>query len=135
MKVLKNIILLILLLSTTQSFAQNKSHAQAQKRTIFTGVASYYHPKFHGRRMANGERHSKDGLTGASNTLPMHKWVKVTNTRNGRSVIVKITDRMAKRNKRLIDLSYASAKKLGMTDYGIVRVKIQILPEYPPRRK
>lgn len=107
-------------------------HAQKPRQTVLSGIASYYHQKFEGRRMANGENYSSQAFTAASNVLPLNKWVRVTNPSNGLSVIVKITDRMAKTNKRLVDLSMASAKKLNIIGAGIKQVKVEILTSYKP---
>lgn len=114
-------------------FTSINLHAQAKpKQTSFSGIASYYHSKFEGRVMANGNKYAESNFTAACNILPLNKWVKVTNTRNGKWVIVKITDRMARNNKRLIDLSLASAKQLSMTSQGLVKVKMEVLPNYKP---
>ncbi|KYP13418.1 septal ring lytic transglycosylase RlpA family protein [Flavihumibacter sp. CACIAM 22H1] len=69
------------------------------------GVASYYAPKFQGRKTASGERYDSTKLTAAHNGLPFGTWIRVTNRRNGRSVIVKINDRLHHANKRVVDLS------------------------------
>jgi rare lipoprotein A len=71
-------------------------------------------------------------MTAASNIIPLNTWVKVTNLRNKRSAIVKITDRMHPRNKRLIDMSRIAAKKLGYTAHGITRVKLEVLGKKQP---
>lgn len=96
------------------------------------GVASFYDNKFEGRRTANGELFSQKKLTAASNTLPLNSWVKVTNLSNKRSVIVRITDRMHHRNKRLIDLSRSAASKLGYIGRGLTRVKVEYLGKEKP---
>lgn len=101
-------------------------------KTVLTGIASYYHVKFHGRRMANGQIYSNEAFTAASNRIPLNRWVKVTNLSNGRSVIVKITDRMARDNKRLIDLSQISARELRMLNHGLKRVEVELLTSYKP---
>ncbi len=96
------------------------------------GIASYYHDKFEGRKMANGRVFSQKKPTAACNILPLNKWVKVTCVRNNRSVIVKITDRMHPKNKRLIDLSLFAAKELKMVGHGLVKVKVEVLKNYIP---
>lgn len=84
--------------------------------------------------MANGERYSKIKMTAASNILPLNRWVKVTSLQNHRIVIVKITDRMSKNNKRLVDLSLAAAKKIRMISSGFVSVKVELMPkDYRPQ--
>lgn len=96
------------------------------------GVASFYHNKFEGRKTANGEIFSQKKLTAACNTLPLNCWVRVTNIRNKRSVILRITDRMHHLNKRLIDLSHIAAKTLGYTGHGLTRVKVEYLGKNKP---
>ena len=90
------------------------------------GVASYYAQKFHGRKTASGQRYDKRKLTAAHNKLAFGSKVKVTNLKNKKSVIVTINDRGAFK-KRLIDLSYAAAKKLGLIKRGIGQVKVTVL--------
>lgn len=92
------------------------------------GVASYYHNKFNGRLTANGEIFSNKKLTAANNFLPLGTWVRVTNLSNRKSVVVKINDRMNKRNKRLIDMSHESAKRLGYIHDGLAKVRIEVIP-------
>ena len=96
------------------------------------GVASFYHDKFEGRKMANGEPFSQRQFTAASNTLPLNCWVKVTNLRNDRSLILRITDRMHPKNKRLIDLSKSAARALGYTGHGLTRVEVRYLGKKKP---
>jgi len=96
------------------------------------GVASFYANKFEGRKTYTDEIFTQEKLTGASNTLPMHTWVRVTNLRNQRWVIVRINDKMHPRNKRLIDLSHAAAKKLGYTGRGLTKVRIDVLGKKKP---
>ena len=96
----------------------------AQKNEA-TGTASYYHHKFHGRKTATGEKFDINGMTAASNSMPLGTLVKVTNLKNGNSVVVKINDRMNAKNKRLIDLSYQAAKKLDFINSGTCKVKVE----------
>src|SRR5882762_4543997 len=89
-----------------------KHHHKAAVKVQY-GVASFYANKFEGRKTYTDEIFSQSKLTAASNTLPMHTWVKVTNLRNNKTVVVRINDKMHPRNKRLIDLSQAAAARLG----------------------
>lgn len=89
------------------------------------GTASFYADKFNGRTTANGEVFDNSAMTGAHNTLPLGTYVKVTNLRNGRSVIVKITDRLHRNNTRIIDLTKNAARKLGFLARGLTRVKVE----------
>lgn len=91
------------------------------------GIASWYGPGFQGRRAANGKRYNMYAMTAASKVLPLGSMVKVTNLRNHRSVIVKITDRGPFVGKRIIDLSYLAAKKLHSVSRGAVRVEVATL--------
>jgi rare lipoprotein A len=93
------------------------------------GVASYYAAKFENRKTANGERFKADGLTAAHRTLPIGTMVRVTNLRNHRSVVVRINDRGPFSHKRIIDLSPAAARELGIRDQGLMRVKIEALSQ------
>ena len=96
------------------------------------GVASYYHDKFEGRQTANGEIFTQTKLTAASNRFPLNCWVRVTNTRNKKSIVVRIIDRMHHLNTRLIDLSRRSAEELQFISRGLVRVKVEYLGKKKP---
>jgi len=89
------------------------------------GHASWYGPGFHGRRTASGERFDQNALTAAHRRLPLGSRVTVTNLENGRSVRVAINDRGPYVDGRVIDLSRAAARRLGMIGDGIVRVRIE----------
>ncbi len=91
------------------------------------GVASWYGTKFHGRRTASGERYDMFAMTAAHKTLPLPTYVRVTNLRNGRRVIVKVNDRGPFHNNRLIDLSYAAAYKLGIVGHGTGLVEVDAI--------
>jgi rare lipoprotein A len=90
------------------------------------GIASFYADKFVGRKTANGDFFSQDKLTCAHNTLPFGTRVKVTNLQNGKSVVVRVNDRLHHRNSRLVDLSKAAAMQLGLNKAGIVRVLVEV---------
>lgn len=96
-----------------------------QETFVQEGIASYYGHEFHGRRTSSGEQYSKHKLTGAHPTLAFGTKVKVTNLDNGKSVVVKINDRGPSSKKRIIDVSYAAAKKLGMLVSGTANVRIE----------
>ena len=93
------------------------SGSEAQANT-----ASWYGPGFHGRRTANGETFNTHALTAAHRTLPFGTRVKVTNVGNGRSVVVRINDRGPFVHGRVIDLSQAAARVIGMS--GTARITI-----------
>lgn len=90
-------------------------------------VASYYGGKFHGRLTANGEVYNKNAMTAAHRTLPFGTFLKVTNTRNGRSVVVRINDRGPYISGRSIDLSEGAARAIGMISSGVGKVKLELL--------
>ena len=90
------------------------------------GLASWYGKPFHGRKTASGEIFDMHQLSAAHKTLPLFSIVKVTNLYNGREVTVRINDRGPFSGERLIDLSYAVAKKLDMVEAGVVPVKVTI---------
>lgn len=90
-----------------------------------TGIASYYGNQFHGRRTSSGEIYHRDSLTCAHRTLPFGTLLKVRNTKNGREVVVKVTDRGPFRRGGVVDLSMAAAKEIGMVSSGIVRVEVE----------
>ena len=83
-----------------------------------TGSASYYHHKFTGRPTANGEIYEPSTLTAAHRTLPFKTRLRVTNLRTGNSVVVRINDRGPHTKSRIIDLSYAAAKKIDLLGTG-----------------
>lgn len=122
------------------SAAQNKEQAKEvnPKKTtrVFYGQASFYANKFNGRKTANGEIFSQKKFTCACNVLPLGTWIKVTNLRNKKWVIVKINDRIHPKMKRVVDMSKAAAEKLGYVSRGLTRVKVELvdkndMPKYP----
>ena len=96
-----------------------------------TGVASWYGTKFHGRLTSNGEVYNMYGMTAAHKSLPIPSYAKVTNTENGRSIVVRINDRGPFHDERLIDLSYVGAMKLGYADRGTAKVLIEAIDTDP----
>lgn len=89
--------------------------------------ASYYNNKFHGRKMSNGELYNRNDFTCAHRTLPFGTRLKVTNIKNGKEVIVRVTDRGPFTKGRIIDLSYAAAKQIDMVSNGVTYIKIEVL--------
>jgi rare lipoprotein A len=90
------------------------------------GMASFYANRLHGRRTASGERYDKNAFTAAHRDLPFGTRVRVVNLKNNRSVEVRINDRGPHRKGRIIDLSHAAARQLGMLKAGVVRVEISL---------
>ena len=91
------------------------------------GKASFYHDSFHGQETSNGEMYDKNDFTAAHRTYPFNTILLVTNKKNNKSVVVRINDRGPFKRSRIIDLSHAAAKKIGMVPFGIVQVKIKVL--------
>ncbi len=91
------------------------------------GVASWYGTKFHGKPTSSREPYNMLAMTAASPTLPIPTYVRVTNLENGRKVIVKVNDRGPFADNRIMDLSYAAAKKLGYAEKGTAKVKVEAI--------
>ncbi len=91
---------------------------------IESGMASWYGGKFHGRRTASGERYDMHEMTAAHRTLPFGTLLEVRNPRNGRSVVVRVTDRGPFAKDRILDLSYAAAYSLGVVGPGTAWVEL-----------
>ena len=91
------------------------------------GKASYYSNGLNGRRMSNGERYDRNAFTCAHRTLPFGTRLKITNPRNGKSVIVRVTDRGPFVRGRVVDLSYAAARELGTLASGVAYVKVELV--------
>jgi rare lipoprotein A len=122
----------LLILSTIFVLLGLSANAQTSKAVKLVddfkkGIASFYHDKFEGRKTATGEVFDNDKYTAACNTLKLGSYVKVTNTSNGEVVYVRINDRMAKTNSRLIDLASIAAKKLDFQEKGVAKVKVEVV--------
>jgi len=92
-----------------------------------TGKASFYAMKFQNKKTASGETFKQSNNTAAHKKLPFGTRVKVTNTKNGRSVVVKINDRGPFAKGRIIDLSKSAFQKIGNTKSGVINVKIEVI--------
>lgn len=136
----KVFVVLILISSFLASRAQMQTDSIALNKrrnvsAIQYGVASFYHDKFEGQKTCTDEVFTQKKLTAACNTLPLNCWIKVTNLRNSKSVVVRVNDRMHPSNPRLIDMSKSAAKALGYTGHGLTRVKIQYLGKKKPEEE
>jgi rare lipoprotein A len=89
------------------------------------GMGSYYGQELHGRRTASGERFNQSALTAAHRTARFGTWLKVTNLANGRSVIVRVNDRGPFTRGRVVDISAAAARQIGMHGRGVARVRVE----------
>jgi rare lipoprotein A len=103
----------------------NKKH---HIRPYQVGVASWYGKYFDGKPTASGEPYDMNDLTAAHPSLPLGTFVKVTNLRNGRSVVVRVNDRGPVVDGRIIDLSYNAAKVIEMKGRGVQRVRLDLVP-------
>ncbi len=99
------------------------------------GKASYYAAKFTGRRTASGERVDAKAMEAAHRTLPFNTLVEVTNLRNHRSVVVRINDRGPFSKRRIMDLTYAAAKALGLVSQGVGMVSLRVVGHAKHGRK
>jgi rare lipoprotein A len=95
----------------------------------YVGTASFYDEKFSGRKTATGDSYVQKKVSAACNILPLGTWVRVTNLKNMRSVIVQINDRLHWKNKRIVDLSLAGAQVLGYIKHGLAQVRLEVLSE------
>ncbi|WHZ12006.1 MAG: Septum-associated rare lipoprotein A [Burkholderiaceae bacterium] len=119
--------------SHTASSTTAPSDAEAQSSAEPTeqqGLASWYGPRFHGRRTASGERYNMHAMTAAHPKLPLGSYARVTAVASGKSVVVRITDRGPYVKRRIIDLSKAAAARLGLLKRGVGEVVVQSVP--PP---
>ena len=91
------------------------------------GRASWYGKKYHGHKTASGQIYNMYGFTAAHRLYRFGTMLKVTNLTNGKFVIVRVNDRGPFKTDRIIDLSYAAAKKIGMISKGVVKVKIDVI--------
>ncbi|MGZ4980151.1 MAG: septal ring lytic transglycosylase RlpA family protein [Methylobacter sp.] len=116
----------------------DKQNASSEQENLFPrivrylkqGIASWYGPDFHGKKTASGEIYDMYAMTAAHKTLPISSYARVTNLENQRSVIVRINDRGPYHGDRVMDLSYAAAKKLDIDEAGTGAVEIKsIAPE------
>ncbi len=116
-------------------FANNPYSALGQdfvpERTIKPflqrGLASWYGRRFHGNKTATGEIYDMFQLTGAHPTLPLPSYARITNTQNGRQIVVRVNDRGPFLRNRVMDLSYAAALKLGYVEQGVAMIEIEAI--------
>jgi len=113
-------------------FGRRYHTKSSSKNHVERGLASWYGRKFHGRKTSSGERYDMYAMTAAHKTLPLPTYARVTNVESGRSAVVKINDRGPFHGKRVIDLSYSAARKLGVVAKGTAMVEIRAIdPSHP----
>ena len=126
--------LLVAAACTSSSRQEPAAPDDRQPLRVLRGKASYYGRYHHGKKTASGERFDMHAFTAAHRTLRFGTLVRVTNQRNGRTVVVRINDRGPFGGRgRIIDLSQAAARKLDMMKSGVVPVTVEVLEE--PARK
>src|SRR5215471_9980313 len=108
-----------------------KSKISRKSKPYQVGTASWYGSYFQGKETASGEAYNMYDFTAAHPMLPLGTYVKVTNVRNGRSVVVRVNDRGPVVDGRIIDVSYGAAQALGMKSRGIQQVRLDLV-EQPP---
>jgi len=106
---------------------QTHKGAVTRRRDLLKGLASWYGEQFDGRKTASGETFDMYAMTACHPTLPFGTLVRVVNETNGRSVVVRITDRGDLAKGRIIDLSYGAAEKLAMTEAGLAPVVVDVI--------
>lgn len=106
------------------------TETKAVSKSFITGLATYYANQFEGNLTATGEVFRQSGFTAASNIFALNTWVKVTNLLTGKSIVVRINDRMHPRmtkQGRVLDLTLTGAKELKIVKRGVAKVKIETL--------
>jgi rare lipoprotein A len=132
---LKFTILVIIFFAFHASFAMQKPgvkkphhrSASISKNNIKYGSASFYADKFIAHSTSNGEKYNHKKYTAACNIFPLGKWIKVTNLRNHKSVILKINDRLSRKSEHIVDVSQTAAKKLVFMSQGVAKVRVEML--------
>ncbi len=122
------VVMLFLTGCTPSPRFRNDSHTGKFKvGQTWTGKASWYGPKFHGRKTANGETYDMNGMTAAHRKLPFNTIIEVTLLSSGKSCRVRINDRGPFKGNRILDLSKGAAKKIGLIEEGVGKVRIRIV--------
>ena len=131
---MRSLLFIGLLITGIYLFAGDTTEVKNSKPKILYGTASYYSNSFNGKQTANGEIYSHKKMTAACNVLPLGTWIKVTNLRNGKSVVVKTNDRLHSKMKRVVDLSREAADKLGYVKSGLTRVRVEVIDKKKPEK-
>jgi len=116
--------------SATRTTASKPSAATRIKQWFETGQASWYGLKFQGKKTATGEKFDMNNFTCAHRSLPLGSWLRVTNLRNRKSVLVRVNDRGPMVDSRIVDLSYAAAHFVGLGGTGKVKLE-RVSPKDP----
>ena len=106
---------------------KNKKSSFNKSKKVYKGISSFYGPNFHGKLTANGEIFDMYGVSAAHKEFPFNTVVRVTNEKNGKSLLIRINDRGPYIAGRILDCSFGAAKKLGFVGEGTAKVKIEVL--------
>ena len=106
---------------------KNKKSSFNKSKKVYKGISSFYGPKCHGKLTANGEIFDMYGVSAAHKEFPFNTVVRVTNEKNGKSMMIRINDRGPYVDGRILDCSFGAAKKLGFVGEGTAPVKIEVL--------
>jgi len=117
----------VLLLSSCIPYTSRTMDLEPKSLLSEVGYASWYGPKFHGRKTASGQVYDMYAMTAAHKTLPFGSIVRVTDLKTGQNVTVTINDRGPFVEGRIIDLSYAAAQEIGLDSNGVAKVKLEVL--------
>ncbi|WP_241936317.1 septal ring lytic transglycosylase RlpA family protein [Hymenobacter cyanobacteriorum] len=124
----------MLLLLASCHGSRNVGTGKGPRGAVQTGLGSYYASKFNGRATASGSIYRPGGMTAAHNTLPFGTLIRVTNTRNGRSVEVTVTDRGPHTKGYIVDVSHRAAVQLDIIQAGVVPVEVAVVRAAPGNR-
>ncbi len=128
----KNILVCAFLLLHEIGFGQKSSEVDKKTKPVF-GMASFYSKSLEGTSTASGETFHHTEMSAASNFFKLNTWVRVTNLHNGKSILVRINDRMSKGMQaigRVADLTRTAARELGFLSRGITKVKVEPVSAY-----
>jgi len=121
--------------ATFREAPRSEEITRLNRPVVLYGTASYYADKFIGRPTATGATYSHLKLTAACNRLPLGTWIRVTNLRNNKTVVVEVNDRLHPKNKRVVDMSRIAAEQLGYTGRGLTQVKVEVLARAKTHKK
>jgi len=127
MKIINTFLMLAIFLLSASCSTINAKSPDKLIGFAETGKASFYAAKYQSRKTASGERYDQKAKTAAHRKLPFGTRVRVTNVKNGKSVVVRINDRGPFIKGRIIDLSRSAFRQIGNTDSGLIKVKIEVI--------
>jgi rare lipoprotein A len=143
-RVLSNILVVVVLITGLEAASRNNTHPEEYvqsntasrprpnpRKPYQVGTASWYGRYFHGKATASGEPFNMYQFTAAHRRLPLGTIVRVTNLRNGESVVVRVNDRGPMPKSRIIDLSYGAARTIGLSGHGVEPVRLDIVEPAP----